>query len=372
VTALRVLVVDDSVVARRIITDVLQSAPDIEVAGAAASGSIALQKIGMLVPDVVTLDVDMPGMDGIETVTRIRETWPNLPVIMCSTLTERGADVTLRALTAGASDYVAKPSSLSGGSGIDAFGTELLAKIRGFGTARMGVRPSLVPAKAATPSLAPRAEAVRARREPVLCIAIGSSTGGPNALTTLFGSLPRDLAVPVLIAQHMPPMFTRLLAERLTASTGFRVDEAVHGDLVEPGRAYVAPGNYHMTVERERTRVRIVLNQEPQENSCRPAVDVLFRSVARLYGAGTLAAVLTGMGYDGTRGAQAIVEAGGEMLVQDAASCVVPSMPSSVAAAIKVDGVYPIDRMGMELAGRVFRRGARERVLRVEELGRTT
>jgi two-component system chemotaxis response regulator CheB len=159
----------------------------------------------------------------------------------------------------------------------------------------------------------------------------------------------------------MPPMFTRLLAERITASTGFRVVEATDGELVEPGRAYVAPGNYHMTVVRDGTLVRILLNQEAPENSCRPAVDVLFRSVARLYGAGTLGAVLTGMGHDGTRGAQSIVEVGGEMLIQDAASCVVPSMPNSVAAAISVDGVYPIERMGAELSSRVSRRVAGSR-----------
>ena len=357
----RVLVVDDSVVARRIITDVLQSAPDIEVAGVAASGSIALQKIVQIVPDLVMCDVEMPGMDGIETVTKIRESWPRLPVIMCSTLTERGADITLRALAAGASDYVAKPSSLGGGNGISNFAADLLAKVRALGAGRPGAEPSVRP-----PPL--RANMTGVRREAVSVIAIGSSTGGPNALTTVFSSLPHDLGVPVLIAQHMPPMFTRLLAERITASTGFRVVEATDGEVVEAGRAYVAPGNYHMTVVRDGTLLRVALNQEAPENSCRPAVDVLFRSVARVFGAGTLAAVLTGMGHDGTRGAQNIVELGGEMLVQDAASCVVPSMPNSVAAAIHVNGVYAIERMGAELTARVNRRLFRDRAGRGDEL----
>ena len=361
----RVLVVDDSVVARRIITDVLQTAQDIEVAGVAASGSIALQKIVQIVPDLVMCDVEMPGMDGIETVTKIRESWPKLPVIMCSTLTERGADITLRALAAGASDYVAKPSSLGGGNGIANFATDLLAKIRALGANRPGAELSVQP-----PPM--RTNVAGTRREAVSVIAIGSSTGGPNALTTLFGSLPHDLSVPVLIAQHMPPMFTRLLAERITASTGFRVVEATDGEIVEAGRAYVAPGNYHMTIVRDGTLVRVALNQEAPENSCRPAVDVLFRSVARLFGAGTLATVLTGMGHDGTRGAQHIVELGGEVLVQDAASCVVPSMPNSVAAAINVNGVYSIERMGAELAARVNRRFARDRALRGDELRGTT
>lgn len=358
-SAVRVLVVDDSVVARRNITDVLQTAGDIEVVGTAASGLIALQKIGQVAPDVVTLDVEMPGMDGIETVTRIRESFPKVLVIMCSTLTERGADTTLRALAAGASDYVAKPTSLGGGNGVSSFGVDLLAKIRAL-AGRPAPFASLRPP--------PRAVAApRVRREPVSVLAIGSSTGGPNALTAVFAALPRDLSVPVLVTQHMPPMFTKLLAERITASTGFPVVEATDGERIEPGRAYVAPGNFHMTVVRDGTAVRIALNQDAPENSCRPAVDVLFRSVARLYGPGVLGAVLTGMGHDGTRGAQSIVDAGGEMLVQDAASCVVPSMPNSVAAAISVDGVYPIDRLGAELHARIHRRAARDQALRTEE-----
>ncbi len=360
----RVLVVDDSVVARRIITDILQTAADIEVVGTAASGSIALQKIVQVAPDLVTLDVEMPGMDGIETVTKIRQSFPRLPVVMCSTLTERGADTTLRALAAGASDYVAKPTSLGGGNGVSLFGADLLAKIRALaGRPRPGL------------SLQPPPRAIvpmRTRRESVAVIAIGSSTGGPNALTALFAALPHDLAVPVLIAQHMPPMFTKMLAERISASTGFSVVEAADGERVEAGRAYVAPGNYHMTVVRNGTSVRIALNQDAPENSCRPAVDVLFRSVARLYGTGALAAVLTGMGHDGTRGAQSIVEVGGEILIQDAASCVVPSMPNSVAAAVSVDGVYPIDRMGAELTARVIRRNARDRAVRADEHRGTT
>lgn len=361
----RVLVVDDSVVARRIITEILQSAADVEVAGVAASGSIALQKISQIVPDVVLLDVEMPEMNGIEAVTRIRASWPRLPVIMCSSLTERGADITLRAIAAGASDYVAKPSSLGAAGGLAAFGADLLAKVRTLGGAR-------VVESGPPPPLKPRAAALRGRREPVSAIAIGSSTGGPNALSAVFASLPHDLGVPILITQHMPPMFTRLLAERLTASTGFSVAEASEGMLVEAGHAYIAPGNYHMTLLRDGTALRVALNQEPPENSCRPAVDVMFRSVARVFGAGTLAAVLTGMGHDGTRGAQHIVEVGGEVIVQDAASCVVASMPNSVAAAVNVDGVYPIERIGTELVSRVTRRAARERAHRTSDMVGTT
>jgi two-component system chemotaxis response regulator CheB len=197
--------------------------------------------------------------------------------------------------------------------------------------------------------------APRGAREPVAALAIGCSTGGPNALGALFEGLPRDLPVPILIVQHMPPLFTKLLADRLATSSGLRVTEARAGDLVEPGCAYVAPGDYHMTVVRDGARVRVALNQDPAENSCRPAVDVLFRSVARLYGPGALAAVLTGMGQDGTRGARAIVEAGGAVLAQDAASCVVPSMPKAVVAAGLAADVVPLDRMAQELVFRVRR-----------------
>jgi len=363
VSVVRVLVVDDSVVARRVITDLVQAAGGLEVSGVAASASIALQKLGQSLPDVVVLDVEMPGMDGIEAVTRIRQSWPRLPVIMCSAFTERGAGITLRALAAGASDCVAKPSSLGVGNTLPAFGAELVAKIRALGGAASIAPPAR---QRAVPSVD------RGAREPVAAIAIGCSTGGPNALAAVFASLPPDLSVPILVTQHMPPMFTRLLAERLATTSGFDVVEASEGGRVDPGHAYVAPGNHHMAVVRDRLSVKIALNQDPPENSCRPAIDVLFRSVAQVFGPGALAAVLTGMGHDGTRGAERIVEAGGVVIVQDAASCVVATMPSSVAAAVTVDGVYPIERVGPELVARVTRRLARGRAPGTGQVGRST
>jgi two-component system chemotaxis response regulator CheB len=346
---IRVLVVDDSLVVRKVLTDALSADPDVEVAATASNGSIALRKIPQVCPDVVLLDVEMPEMDGLETVRRLRAEWPRLPVIMCSSLTERGADTTLRALAYGATDCIAKPSGLNGFQ-FDAMGdfkAELLRKVRALGGSHASTRP---PATVPPPPVAPRGA-----REPVAALAIGCSTGGPNALGALFEGLPRDLPVPILIVQHMPPLFTKLLADRLATSSGLRVTEARAGDLVEPGCAYVAPGDYHMTVVRDGARVRVALNQDPAENSCRPAVDVLFRSVARLYGPGALAAVLTGMGQDGTRGARAIVEAGGAVLAQDAASCVVPSMPKAVVAAGLAADVVPLDRMAQELVFRVRR-----------------
>lgn len=347
---IRVLICDDSVVARRILKDTLELSSEIEIVGLAPTAALAIQKISQVVPDIVMLDVEMPEMDGIEAVTQIRKSWPRLPVIMCSSLTERGADATLRAIAAGASDYIAKPSTMAGTAG--AFGTELLAKVRALCGAR-GTQPA--PTRFARPAAPPPVAISKMRREAFTCLAIGSSTGGPNALSTVFSAIPKNLPVPIFITQHMPPMFTRMLAERLTATSGFPVVEATDGERVEAGKAYVAPGNYHMTAVKDGTLVRIALNQDPQENSCRPAVDVMFRSLAQVYGDGVLATVLTGMGHDGTRGAQVLSQAGAQIIVQDAHSCVVPSMPTSVATAVQVDGVFPIERLGIELVSRLMR-----------------
>ena len=359
----RVLIVDDSVVVRKVLADALAKDPEVEVVGSAATGSIALQKITQVNPDVVILDVEMPDMDGVETVKRIRAGWPKLPVIMCSSLTERGADTTLRALSNGASDYIAKPSGLdtSRVDAVGSFNAELLAKVKAL-SAQAGSGPTHSPPLSqsgwgypAPQPVQPRVPRVQGPRAPVSVLGIGCSTGGPNALATLFEGLPRDLPVPILIVQHMPPLFTKLLADRLAASSGLKVTEARGGDLVEPGCAYVAPGDYHMTVVRDGVRVRIALNQEAPENSCRPAVDVLFRSLSKIYGPGVLATVMTGMGQDGTRGARAIVEAGGSLVVQDAATCVVPSMPGAVAAAGLAEEVYPLNRLAQELVFRIRR-----------------
>lgn len=346
----RVLIVDDSVVVRRVLTELLQSDPDIEVAGTAATASIGIQKLGQIAPDVVLLDVEMPEMDGIEAARRMREGWPKLPIVMCSSLTERGAEITIRALAAGASDYVAKPSSLSGNGDRDGFRRELIAKVKALAGVRTGSSLLTAPATAPLVTLPRRSQPAR-----VEVVAIGSSTGGPNALATVFSALPRDLPVPILVTQHMPPLFTKILADRLTASTQVVVKEAEEGDVLQPGRGYIAPGNFHMKLVRDGTKVMLTLDQDPPENSCRPAVDVTFRSVARVYGAGALGVVLTGMGQDGARGAAHLVEAGGQVFVQDAESCVVASMPRSVVQLGMADAEIPIDRVGHEIVRRVSR-----------------
>jgi two-component system chemotaxis response regulator CheB len=351
---IRVLIVDDSVVVRRMLSDALTGDPRIAVVGTAPNGTIALQKLGQLSPDVVILDVEMPDMDGIETVRRLRVDYPKLPVIMCSSLTERGAEVTLRALAAGATDYVTKPTaSVAQQDGLSAFKSELLASVLVLGESKAGtsVRQS---------TRAPVEASISSRlrtptRGPIAAIGIGCSTGGPNALAKLFTRIPPDLPVPIFIVQHMPPLFTRMLADSLTASSGVSVREAVHGGVVLPGHAYIAPGDFHMVLGRDGLSLVTVLQQAPPENSCRPAVDVLFRSLAGVFGSGVLACVLTGMGRDGTRGAGDIVAAGGAVLVQSAESCVVPSMPEGVASAGLAEMALPLTELGDELVARVRR-----------------
>jgi two-component system, chemotaxis family, protein-glutamate methylesterase/glutaminase len=350
---IRVLVVDDSVVVRRMLTDALSSDSRISVVGAAPNGSVALQKLEQLAPDVMILDVEMPDMDGIETVRRLRVDHPKLPVIMCSSLTERGAEVTLRALAAGATDYVTKPTAATAQQdGLSSFKSQLLTSVIALGARRSSVRPPIAAPTAPAKPVPVRRESVRPT---VAVLGIGCSTGGPNALAKLFSRLPNDLPVPIFIVQHMPPLFTRMLADSLRASSGVSVHEAEHAGVALPGHAYIAPGNFHLAVARDGVRLVTLLNQGPLENSCRPAVDVLFRSLASVFGGGVLACVLTGMGQDGARGAADISAAGGSILVQSSDTCVVPSMPEAVATAGLAEAALPLERLGDELVLRVRR-----------------
>jgi two-component system chemotaxis response regulator CheB len=354
----RILVVDDAVVVRRIVTDALAAEPDLEVVGTAPNGRIALSKIPQLNPDLVTLDVEMPEMDGLETLAAIRQRYPTLPVIMFSTLTERGASVTMEALLRGANDYVTKPANVgSVPQAMARIREELVPKIHALCPgARRVVPPAPRPSSPASPAVAGRAPVARRRTDaPVEALVIGVSTGGPNALAALLPKLPGDLPVPVLVVQHMPPMFTRLLAERLDAQSPLHVSEAVDGDLVVPGRVLVAPGDQHLEVRRRGTNVVAALTTAPPENSCRPAADVLFRTAAAVYGAGTLGLVLTGMGHDGQRGAEHIVERGGHVLAQDQASSVVWGMPGAVVGAGLADAVHPLAELPREVVTRIAR-----------------
>lgn len=338
---IRVLVVDDAVVIRRLLADELAKDPALEVVGTAATGRIALALLPQVAPDVVILDVEMPDLDGLATLAALRKTHPRLPVIMFSSLTERGALATIDALTLGASDYFTKPSSESGvDASLAVVREQLIPKIK-----------SLCGPRTPTPPRSGLHSVPGAQKVEV--VAIAASTGGPNALAEVFAKFPADLRVPMLIVQHMPPMFTRLLAERLTARSAVPVHEAASGTIVQPGQAWIAPGDYHLAVVRDGARVRLLTHQDPPENSCRPAADVLFRSVARAYGAGVLAVVLTGMGQDGLNGCQAVREAGGVVLAQDEPTSVVWGMPGSVVRAGLAARVLPLSLVADEIVHRV-------------------
>lgn len=342
------LVVDDAVVVRKIITNCLVADPAIEVAGTAANGLIALSKIPQLKPDLVTLDIEMPELDGLGTLREIRKTHPRLPVIMFSTLCERGAMKTLEALSLGATDYVTKPSNVGGVSiSMERIRDELLPKVRHFGSLSAGIitPPSARPAPAATPA-PPRRVTPSTLAERVDVVAIGISTGGPNALADLFPVFDKGFPVPIVLVQHMPPFFTKLLAERLAAKSNLSVRECEGGEVLRPGEAWIAPGGRHMVVKKAAAGMSLALNDQPPENSCRPAVDVLFRSVAETYGRHALAVVMTGMGKDGLDGCGHIKRAGGRVLIQDEASSVVWGMPGFVARDGLADDILPLSRLG--------------------------
>ena len=381
-----VLVVDDSVVVRRLIVDALADAPGIEVVGTASNGLLAQDKIDQLKPDIVTMDIEMPQMDGIAAVRELRKRHRTLPVIMFSTLSASGAAATLEALAAGATDYVTKPSNVgSVGESITVVREQLVPRIlalagagRSHGSPTRSAplsppRPGIAP-PAAGPGVAGRPTTRPAGSRPVApgtggvaaparpagrkttrvdILAIGSSTGGPDALTTVLQALPGDLCVPVVVTQHMPPVFTKMFADRLDRNTHLRVVEAEDGMAVDPGTVYIAPGDRHLVLQRRGTATLVQLSTAPPENSCRPAVDVMFRSVSALYGSSAYAAVLTGMGQDGREGARVLRTAGAEVIAQDEATSVVWGMPGAVANAGLADAVLPLNQIGSALLSRL-------------------
>jgi len=345
----RILIVDDSAVMRSVLRSVISSDSALEVAGAAADGESALGILGSLQPDLIVLDVEMPVMDGLATLRNLRETGNRLPVIMCSSLTTRGARVTIDALAGGASDYVTKPSSTAGASAAASIlAKDLLPRIHALAT-RLP-EPSLRAASAPMPDPA-RPDGFATRCDPEV-IAIGASTGGPAALDALLPALPSTFPIPVLVVQHMPELFTRQLAARLAQHCGLRVLEAAEGDPMAPGTIYIARGNWHLEVRasvRGQALPTLQLTQSPEVNHCRPAVDVLFSSAVKVYGAGVIAVVLTGMGSDGLSGAREVRNAGGIVLAQDQATSTVWGMPGAVAGAGLAHHVLSLDAIAPEI-----------------------
>jgi two-component system chemotaxis response regulator CheB len=360
-TDIRVLVTDDSAVIRRLVADVINAERGLQVVGTAENGRRALELVAELRPDVVTLDIEMPVMDGLEAAAALHCRDAALPIIMFSTLTVAGATATLEALARGASDFVSKPSGPGGLAAAQAHvRADLVPKIRALGAKRVAPHATTATPVAAPPPRPPSASRPDDRPRRIDAIVVGVSTGGPKALESVVPTLPGDLAVPVLVVQHMPPTFTALLAERLDRMSAVRVTEATHGERVAPGHVFIAPGDHHLELRRQGVELQLALHDEPPENSCRPAADVLFRSAAAALGAGVLGVVLTGMGEDGTSGARAVHDAGGSVVAQDAATSVVWGMPGSVVRAGLADQVVPLS----DVAGEITRRAAAGRVLR--------
>lgn len=346
---IRVLIVDDSAVIRGALGRIIDAEPDLMVATTAPNGKVALDALRHTKVDVVLLDVEMPEMDGLTALPLILAQYPDTRVIMASSLTQQGAEVTVHALALGAADYIAKPAAKTGSATLAAISTEIASKVRAIGRAARGRRavPSAVqrsPVPVRTELLATRTGDARPR-----ILAIASSTGGPNALATVLSALPKDFALPILITQHMPAVFTTLLASRLERDAGRKCVEARDGDLILPHCTYVAPGEYHMIVQTNEGHPFVRLTQAEPENFCRPSADPMFRSVAAIYGASTLAVVLTGMGEDGLRGCREVHQRGGRILVQDEATSVVWGMPGVVANAGLASAIVPLPSIGQAI-----------------------
>lgn len=346
---IRALVVDDSVVIRRLVTHALNEAPDIEVVGSAANGVIALRMIAAIKPDVITLDIEMPEMDGITALREIRKLYPHVIVIMFSTLSERGAAVTLEALSLGANDYVTKAANIGSlDVSLARLRDDLVPKIKQFfPLERFGSPPAVESRPASAPAAAKRPLFVRK------AVAIGVSTGGPQALAELIPRIPAGFTLPIFIVQHMPPIFTRLLAERLQGLTRLCVREASDGMRVDGATIYIARGDYHMRVARQGAEKIIGLDQGEPENFCRPSVDPLFRSVAEVYGGAAIAVVLTGMGQDGRLGAERLRQEGAWVIAQDEASSVVWGMPGAVVRAGLTDVIADLKSIVPEILRQV-------------------
>jgi two-component system chemotaxis response regulator CheB len=365
----RVMVVDDSAVIRGLITRALESDTGIQVVATVSNGQLAVSQMSRSDVDVIVLDIEMPVMDGLTALPELLKAAPDVKIIMASTLTQRNAQVSIEALQKGASDYIPKPSSTGEIHGSVDFKRDLVEKVKVLGRVRRDRRdrnktagiPEAKPAPAARQPLAAGARpSLLSPTSPIVLrpfgrstpqiVAIGSSTGGPQALFAVLGALPAAFKLPIVITQHMPATFTTILAEHIARVAKRPSAEGRDGEPIEPGKIYLAPGDNHMVVETQGTQKIIRLNKNPPENFCRPAVDPMFRSLAAAYGPGVLGVVLTGMGSDGAKGGRVLVDAGATVIAQDEASSVVWGMPGAAAQAGICSALLPIDKVAGEIA----------------------
>ena len=364
---IRVMVVDDSHVIRGLLTRSLESDAGIKVVTSAANGQAALEQMARYDIELVVLDIEMPVMDGMTALPQLLAAKPGLQVIMASTLTLKGASISLKALSKGAADYVPKPTSTGEINSAEDFKRELVSKVKSWGAIarrKIGSADRAAGAPASTSSLfkKPGTGTIALKAAPTLfrpeCIAIGSSTGGPQALFKVFQMLGQVPALPVFVTQHMPATFTTILAEHIGQASGMPAAEAKDGEPVTPGRIYVAPGDFHMTVQVDGGRKVVHLDKNPPENFCRPAVDPMLRSLARAYAGKVLTLILTGMGQDGLKGGQEISAAGGVIVAQDEATSVVWGMPGAVANAGLCSAVLPLSDLAPHLRKAISRMAA--------------
>ncbi len=358
---IKVLLVDDSAVIRGLVNNAISADPEIQVVGSAANGQMAVKMAGELLPDIIILDIEMPIMDGITALPEILKAAPNCKVIMASSLTERNAAISFKALSLGASDYLAKPTAKTSNDVVN-FHRELVAKIKALGgskaTMSVAKPPPIIIAPTITiqsnPAIKPAPAMPLSQPMPlrvsggIKAIAIASSTGGPQALMTVFEAMKgQQINVPIFITQHMPATFTTVLAQHISIASGRNCLEVKGGEVVTGGNIYLAQGDYHMTPEQiAGGQVVIKINQDAQENFCRPAADPMLRALSKIYGRQLLVVVLTGMGQDGMLGAKMVVENGGSVIAQDEASCVVYGMPKAIADHKLASAVLPLAEIG--------------------------
>ena len=348
ITKVKVIVVDDSALMRKIISDMINGQEEMEVIDTAKNGQELLMKIARNVPDVITLDIEMPKMDGIETLKQLKKININIPVIMISSVSKAGTESTMESLAQGAFDFVAKPSGAIS-IDIDTVKEELLQKIK-LAFMKNETKLTNTPQKKFIPSReissrsANRVASTLERN--IEAVVIGASTGGPKALYEVITALPSDLGVPVLVVQHMPVGFTKAFAGRLNLNSKLRVTEAVDGELIEKNVVYIAPGGYHMEVGKGK---RIELNTQPTIWGVRPAVDKLFISATNVYGARLLSVILTGMGRDGAKGTEAIKEGGGITMAEHQSTCIIYGMPKAAFETGKVDEIVPLGNVAHEI-----------------------